>query len=423
MTPPDEFQVLASPQSTLTRGLAQVGWFLVGVALIGGLPLAFEFPFLNPGLILLPAVLAMLTVVAFGQVLQRARRKKAEAVLTHVAAAIALELPLSQYLNAAERDARGGVRRRLRRLLFKLETGSSLARALWATAGELPLTLQYRVAAAERAGTLPAALPRLMQQERQRASTHAQIRADRAYGLTLLLVFTLVFVIVCVFVIPKYSMLLRDFRLEPPLLVRWFVQSQWVGSVLMLLIVPLAVAVMALLARSARALIDSRPTFSIWRGLTQRLAWHAPVFGRLIRHREMAAVCDAMEQMLHHGVPLPDAIAWTALPMLNPVLRGRLLRWRQWILEGEATASAAQLSRLPRLFCDLLAGARSDMPGAVAFAGRAFGSASERLAIVLRSLLPVMITAFFAGLVLFLALSMFEPMVALIDALADKAVM
>ena len=64
-----------------------------------------------------------------------------------------------------------------------------------------------------------------------------------------------------------------------------------------------------------------------------------------------------------------------------------------------------------------------DMPGAVAFAGRAFGSASERLAIVLRSLLPVMITAFFAGLVLFLALSMFEPMVALIDALAGKAVM
>ena len=153
------------------------------------------------------------------------------------------------------------------------------------------------------------------------------------------------------------------------------------------------------------------------------MAWHAPVFGRLIRHREMAAVCDAMEQMLHHGVPLPDAIAWTALPMLNPVLRGRLLRWRQGILEGEATASAARLSRLPRLFCDLLAGARSDMPGAVAFAGRAFGSASERLAIVLRSLLPVMITAFFAGLVLFLALSMFEPMVALIDALAGKAVM
>ena len=134
MTPPDEFQVLASPQSTLTRGLAQVGWFLVGVALIGGLPLAFEFPFLNPGLILLPAVLAMLTVVAFGQVLQRSRRKKAEAVLTHVATAIALELPLSRYLNAAERDARGGVRRRLRQLLFKLETGSSLARALWATA-------------------------------------------------------------------------------------------------------------------------------------------------------------------------------------------------------------------------------------------------------------------------------------------------
>ncbi|MGN6626266.1 MAG: type II secretion system F family protein [Tepidisphaeraceae bacterium] len=423
MTPPDEFQFLASPQSTLTRGLAQVGWFLLGVALIGGLPLAFEFPFVNPGLVLLPAVLAMLTVAAIGQAQQSSRRKKAEAVLTHVAAAIALELPLSRYLTAAERDARGGVKRRLRRLLFRLETGSSLARALWVTAGELPLPLQYRIAAAERAGTLPQALPRLMRQERRRASTHAQIRADLAYGLTLLLVFTAVFVIVCLFVIQKYSMLLTDFHLEPPLLVRWFVQTQWIGSVLMLLILPLAVAVMALLARSTRALFDSRPNFSIWRGLTQRLAWYAPVFGRLIRQHEMAAVCDAMEQMLHQGVPLPDSIAWTALPMLNPVLRDRLLRWRQRILQGEATASAARMSRLPRLFCDLLAGARSDMPGAVAFAGRAFGSASERLAIVLRSLLPVMVTAFFAVLVLFLALSMFEPMVALIDALAAKGMM
>ena len=155
-------------------------------------------------------------------------------------------------------------------------------------------------------------------------------------------------------------------------------------------------------------------------GLTVRRSLTVPVIGRIVRARNAAAVCEALAAAFAAGRPTPEAIASANLTSLNSVLRRRVTRWQQDIDAGRPLGQSAREARIPPLLADLLSGAQLDLSGAAAFAGRAYAATSERQMLVLRAAAPLLVTAFFAVGVAFIALAVFQPMALLIDTVATK---
>ena len=427
--------------TALRTALVNFGWFIAGLLLmalfctlwgVGGAALS------------LPFALALLCLTGLRIALAGYRRHRADMVLGHVATAIDLGLPLPDYLRIASQSSTPSVARRLLRMSSAIESGIPLPRAISIAAGELPLVLQDQIAAAERSGTLPQTLPTLLAQEQRRTAVAVRARADVAYAFVLATMVVIIVTMISIFVLPKFAQILHDFHLPMspatvalgrasripdaiayvifyPFTFVFTDTWEWLQFIVFMPIVMLILFTIGFVASAARGLFTSRSKRSIFRVLTDPVVWRTPVFGRLVRQRQSAAICETLHDALQAGRPLPEAISLATFPSLNLVLRKRMTRWQQRVTAGESAATAARASKLPRLLCDLLAGARNDVPGAIAFAGRAYASASERLAIVLRAVAPILVTFTFALIVLSLALSLFAPMLTMIDALAIRS--
>ncbi|HEX8325025.1 MAG TPA: type II secretion system F family protein [Tepidisphaeraceae bacterium] len=372
-----------------------------------------------------PVTLAVLSVSALAASLKHHRRRAGMLVLGHLAAAVRLGLPLPVYLRAAASGEAKPARRRLVRLAASLEQGRSVGQSLQATVGELPPLLIDRITAAERSSVLPASLDAILEGQRQRHSMTGSPVHGRAYLVVMASSVVVVAWMISVFVLPKFSQIFANFKVELPPATRalavmmnaHFLSNAVLPQPWPLLLLVLLIFLLFLTARATRGLFTSRPQQRLFAGLQDRLIWYTPVWGSLTRNHQTSLVCEALAEALLAGRPLPAALATATLPSLNTVLRNRLRMWRVGVESGRPLAMAAQDARMPSLLCDLLAGAQTDAAGAIIFAGRAYAAASGRLAAVLSAVAPVLVTAVMAVVVTFLAMALLVPLIRLSDAI------
>lgn len=403
----------------------------------------------------LPAALGLLSLSALAASLRQHRWRAAMLVVGYVAAAMRIGLPLPAYLRAAASGEANLPRRRMLRMAGALENGQSVGHALADAAGELPPLLIDRVTAAEQSAVLAQSLDTIIDRERRRViDTHPGM-PSRAYAMIVVSTIAGVAWLLMIFVLPKFTQIFADFKIQLPPVTRALafamgspIQSYsayggtgagrlpsanrpvlpaspmmdgleaiipvlW--SVVLLI---LSVSLLLLLARATRGLFTSRPQRPLLAGLHDRLAWHAPVWGRLTRNRQTAVACDALAEALLAGQAMPQAIEIATMPSLNRVLRNKMASWQAAVEAGRPLAAAARDARMPPLLCDLLAGAQNDAAGAVIFAGRAYAAASGRLAAVLSAVAPVVVTGVLAVFVAFLALALLVPLIPLVDSLS-----
>ena len=401
--------------------LTGIAFALGGAGLLGLLGAAVAFG-ISP-VAGVPAGLAGLFLLAVaGGVLAATRRGRGYAVLAYVEQAVRLNLPLPGMLEAAERAETGRVRAGLRELRRRLEEGAPVAVALGRAVPSLPTRTVDLIASAERVGRLPQVLRRLTRPGRVQGAPAASPHGEaflRWYPLLTMLALGIVFVMVLVFVMPKYEELFADFSIPLPPLTRAMTSAaEWVVFPLVAL---LGLVTLALLGRTvgdvfAPGWSGSNP----FRGLTGRLAWHVPPFRGATRAAAMADACHVIADALESGRPLDWAVEEAARVRTNVVLERRLGRWAGRLRQGAPAADAAAAAGMPDLLVGVLRTAGgADAPEMLRFLARYYEGRFSRAAALLRGgLLPAAAILMGVPVGAFI-LGVFLPLIRLMDHLSD----
>jgi type II secretory pathway component PulF len=359
-------------------------------------------------ILFLVLVLALLTGI---------RRRRANAVLAYLEQATALNLPLPAMLRAAERSESSGTARALRRLRLELEGGQSVQGAVAVALPAMPSRTVGLVGAAERSGRLPQALSRLTREGVMRFSggspgTELYLRW---YPPTIGMVLALVITLVCVFVMPKYEDILRDFHVRMPrstalLMDTWRVVA-W----------PLTIfVVLASLIYVTRMIAAILAPASVSRGPLRQVlgtvAWYTPGIGGMTRWRALADACHVVADALEAGHPLDRALVEASRTGTNAVLAERLADWGDFARAGMPAAEAARRAEMPGLLCGLLRTiAGAEIVDVFRFLARYYDSRFARTAIILHAVMVPAMTIVMGIIVGGVARAMFDPLVALIN--------
>jgi type II secretory pathway component PulF len=420
---PKRFPPESATQSGVRSGAtalwhASVGLLIPGaVGVVAGILLA---PVLGP----LFGMMAALLLFVFGRAAITARRRRAMLLLAYAEQAVRLNLPLVQTLRGWSTGEHRAMRAVLRRAADALEDGGSVAEALRTAAPLLPSRAVDLISTAERNGKLAPAIAQVLRDESRRPlrdPTHWPM--VKAYAVVIFLAVAGTIWMLTIFVMPKFQQIFKDFHQQLPPVTRWMiVMSQTIA--------PLAsVAGAVLLILACRAAVDEL----LRRGLPRRkgfvrmtldrVRWAIPIVGGLDRDRGLADVLSVIADSLESHRPLHAAVAEASQPHLNVVLSERVDQWGEGLEHGLALGEAARRAGLPPIIAGLLGTAHmpTDVVAVLRFLSRYYGARFSRAVILLREAAVPALALAGGAMVGFVALSIFGPMVSLIESISVRA--
>jgi hypothetical protein len=208
------------------------------------------------------------------------RKRRCVAVLSYLEQAVRLELPLPSAIMASARGETGKVRRRLLSLAKELEKGRDLPDALAEAVPECDATTVAAVRSGMNINQLPRVLARVMERLLPRNTETTEITGFyRVYFLiTMLLVVTMSYFVIQIFVFPKFVSILNDFHQKLPFWAE-FLHSETVSAFIQYSMAALALGVLLFSFRDVRE----------W------ITWRLPIIGPARRGQAMAELCAFME--------------------------------------------------------------------------------------------------------------------------------
>ena len=398
----------------------RLGWLLMGFFVVGGLCVAQGIVF-GPVVGYMTPIDVLLLLVCIAVLARGVRRTRDQAALNYLEQAVRLNLPLPAMLAAAEVGERFGVKARLIQLRRLLEDGAPIGAAVDRALPTIPLSIRGLIGAGERAGRIAPALSRAVARGGPRSPDDVTTQIFLRWYPIVLTFFTggtaLLFLVV---VLPKYQGITRAFGIPLPASARWMMAAgEWApvaGGV--------AAAALLLFCGRMMAMLFSAPPWDA--GPLQRpwdeLLWHLPIARSVVRSRTMADAFGVIADALEAGRPLDWAAGEAARVPTNRVLQRRLERWRTGLTTGDSPADAARAARLPRMATALLATAQAagNAPEVFRFLARYYDGKFSRAAYLLRGAIIPGMALFFGVIVALLALSVFQPMVSLVEQLGGS---
>ncbi len=323
------------------------------------------------------------------------RRRRAAVVVAYLEQAVRTNLPLPRLLAAAGRSEPRGTADRLDAVRAELEAGRPIADAVRSAVPEVSPRAAALIAAGDRVGRLPAALHRLVAEQRHR---HVEDSTERAYvtayPVAVLSLAAFVTMLVCVFILPKFAQILHDFHAATPWPMRVLVGLTDVLPWEWLVLLIGAGAVAASMVRGRR--------------------W---LFAPLHRRRDMADAFRVAADATDAGEPLDAAVRLAAGLPVHAGLGAALGRWADGMAAGQTPADGARAAGLPPLVSGLVATSAGPAVGdAVRFLARHYSARHDAALQVVRRLAVPAVAVSLGAVVTVLALAVFLPLVNLIDA-------
>jgi type II secretory pathway component PulF len=322
-----------------------------------------------------------------------------------IAVATEQHLPLVPLLEAWARDERGVQRRRVERLAALLRQGTPLPDAVEEVSGALRDADVLAIRFGVQSGTLTASLQQSLHEDSSKRAVPT-LRWTFGYFLLVATLFTAITAFLHVKIVPSLREILEDFSMDVPLALEWslqfaeFVQNYWWAFFAMALL-------MAWSAASAR------PGRFLRNSLLGR--FFAP-----LRSLRSAEVLEKLSVAAASGRPMTGAISTLARYHFDPSTRQKLLFVRNEMEQGaDVWQSLAQAGLLTTPEEHLLLTA--DRVGNRSWILRQLAAAKKRrtwrkLERLSELLLPVIVVVL-GAFVLFQALSVLMPLVAIITAL------
>lgn len=360
--------------------------------------------------------------VAWSHMANVARRRRAAHVLSYLEQALQNNLPLPRIFGAlAEEDrSMAGGRRfaiQMSKVREQLESGAPLAVALSEVSG-IQLRLLDLVAAAERVGRLPEVLTRVFQQRRDEIARRREGASfSYVYPFVVLTVFVFITTMFMIFVLPKYETICVDFGIKLP----------WVTQITMDIANTVGVWIYVLLGISLMAMtyIASRsrhgwPEMEADAGPGAWLRDRIPLLSRIRAYDALGNVLNFTADAVDAGRPIDSALAEAAQVSGNVPIQRKVAAWTSALLRGHDLSEAARFADMPPLVCGMLAAAvrTSGTAQVFRFLGRYYATRFSRARELLRAAMDPVIALTLGLAAMWLALSMFMPLIALIQSIA-----
>lgn len=274
-------------------------------------------------------------------------------------------LPILQVLDTiSERMEHGRVREVLREIREDVRGGAVLSEAFAKHPGYFPHLYIASLRAGERSGDLPVTLGRFIAYQKRVEAIKNRVKSASFYPLLLSIAVVTVVLFLLFYVIPSFTQIYADARVELPLATRTLIAltgflTRWIWLIAPLLVLS-GFAVAAFLRTERGAL---------WR---DRLLLRVPFFGGLVLEYALLGYCRTLGTTLASGIPLVQAMQMSRGTLNNRILEGRLLRAVRRIEEGMSVSEAlAESAFVPGLALRMIAvgettGALSEMLGDVA---------------------------------------------------------
>lgn len=341
-------------------------------------------------------------------------------VIAQIACVVRQNLPLATGVSLAAASEGGWAGTCLKRIARLLAQGLPLSEAVAEGFRGCSSRTLSLIQAGERSGRLSAAL--------DQAESHLADRWRRGiqpgtnavlYVLAMLCATGLVVSFVMIAIIPKYKEIFKDFGATLPsmtvMLIKfstWFATGAPPGWVLILLVAWIA---LFLWARPRR--------WGTPRWATQaadHIRWFIPGLHRLTFGRDMNLMLETMAQAVESGLDLPMASRVAGELDINTCLRRRVHRFGELLGVGIAPSQAAMQVGLGRLTAMAMTnGERTGrMAESLRFAADYHYALVSRLWSVVRNLAVPAATLLVASFVGWVAIALFLPLVALINAVS-----
>jgi type IV pilus assembly protein PilC len=242
-------------------------------------------------------------------------------------------LPILQVLDTLmEKMEVGPVLAVLREVREDVKGGTSLSEALEKFPRYFPYLYIASIRAGEKTGDLPVTLGRFLDYQRRMEAIKAKIRSASFYPVFLSVVVTAVVFLLMIYVVPRFTQIYADARVELPFLTRMVIgaadgMSRYLPLVLFVS-VGLVVA-FRLFARSDRGgyLLD-------------QLKLRLPFFGELLSDYAISSFCRTFSTTLAGGIPAVQAMRMARATLNNRVLEARLAVAARRVEEGMAISES-----------------------------------------------------------------------------------
>ncbi len=350
-------------------------------------------------------------------------------VFSTIGTCIQQKLPLSTALDMAADAYRGPTAQVLRRVNHWLSSGTTLTQALTHGYPRCPVFALASVAAAEPVNQLPAAFDSL-RADLQRARSHGNLNhADGGfiYPFTVLAIAGITTFGLMTFVMPQFVSILDEITQTKDLpgptriligATRWFYGDK--GTLLAILLIPLFI--WAPLWGFYFRHRPRRPEHPLWMSrLADLIKWSVPGIHWFEKTRSQLRATQQLRLGLRAGIPINEAITHAASQDINGRYRRRLQRWLCRVESGENPALAAKQTHVGHALAwafnqDLHTGATPDILQVLETHYRVLYH--HRLEVSRYILIPSA-TLCVAGIVGFIAVAFFLPMVQIIYTFID----
>jgi type II secretory pathway component PulF len=373
-----------------------VVWVLYLIANRSSPMSGFDFPIeiLQITLVLM-GLGGVLTIVLWALGLTRLNSASAQQqsmiVLTYLEQAVRLNLPLPAMLSAAAESEPGWVARRIERLRMHIAMGSSIADALRQAMPGSNRRAIALVQAAERTGRIGPELTRLVREQQNNRNRNLGERSFiRSYPAAMAMVIPFIVSLIMIFVMPKFQQIFKDFRVPLPPLTVALMQfcnffAPWGFAVVLI------VALLAIILQT----------------VARRMNWPGRWF---TTNRDLSDICHVIGGEMDAGLPMDAAIRGASELSIGKSMRDKLRAWADGIDRGLTAKDAAIDAKMPKL----IAGLATTSAG-FEFLSRYYAGKFSRLTILLRAaVIPAMVFVF-GIIVAIVALSLFLPLISLID--------
>jgi type IV pilus assembly protein PilC len=330
-------------------------------------------------------------------------------------------LPLLRSLQILEGQLKPGkLKNVLQGVCEDVEGGTSLSESMAKHPRAFNRLYTKMVAAGEVGGVLDIILQRLAEFMEKAQSLKRKIRAALIYPVAVVIIAVAIVTFIMVFIIPKFEEIFKDFGVALPALTRMLINiSRWVagnntGQFLpgwvFILVSPILFWILFKLARKSppgRAVLDT-------------LVFWMPLFGNLIRKTVTARFTRTLGTLISAGVPILEAILITRDTSGNYVFEKALTKVHDSIREGESFAGPLREAKV----CDAIVVNMIDV-------GEETGDMDVMLLKIadnydeevdvavggLIKLIEPLLIVFLGGAVGTIVVSMFLPLVAMIESL------
>jgi len=230
---------------------------------------------------------------------EKPRRKDMLEFMRNLATLLRSGMDLERALRTLEKESRGVLRRALGQMITRVREGDSLSAAM--TRAKVFTPFQINVArAGEYGGDLHSALSRIAAALERESDLHGRIRNAMAYPVFLIGFGVLSFLIMLIFILPKFLRIYKQMDVKLPFLTSMLLKVSSIFQTHGIWVVPL-LALLIFLA--FRRMLRFRENLA-----ADRFRLRIPVLGKALHDIEVASFLRTLGLLVQSGIPVPHSL-------------------------------------------------------------------------------------------------------------------